>query len=107
MRKPFRFQFGPARNCLKRRGVIHRAPFWSISGVTRDTNGSPLAGVTVDLFLTSGDTFMATTVSDANGVYAFYTTLLGPYYCVANLSGSPNRAGVTEQTILQSLVSPG
>jgi hypothetical protein len=84
-----------------------RAPFWSISGVTRDTNSAALGAVTVDLFRSVDDLWLATTVSDASGNYAFYSTILGPYYCVAYLSGSPDRAGTTVQTLLESLVRPG
>ena len=74
-----------------------------ISGVTKDSNSAPLAGVTVSLFLTGTNTLMNQTVSDGSGNYSF--TLYsppGPFYVVAYLAGSPDVAGTTVNTLAAS-----
>jgi hypothetical protein len=74
---------------------------WVISGVTKDSTGAVLGSCTVDLFLTQGDTFIKTTVSDAStGAYSFQVSGNGnDYYCVAYKTGSPDVAGTTVATL--------
>ena len=71
---------------------------YSISGVTRDSGGTPLGGVVVDLFLTADDTKIAATVSDGAGNFSFGATA-GPYYLVAYKTGTPDVAGTSVNTL--------
>jgi hypothetical protein len=71
-----------------------------ISGVTMDSAGNPLAGVTVDLFQTGGDRITLTTISDAAGNYRFDNPGSGPFYIVAYKPGSPDVAGTTVNTLV-------
>ena len=74
---------------------------WVISGVTKDSGGAILGSCTVDLFLTQGDTWAKSTVSDATtGAYSFLVSGNGnDYYCVAYKAGSPDVAGTTVNTL--------
>ena len=74
---------------------------YKIQGVTKDSGGSPLEGVTVDLFRTSDDLKVDSVVSDAAGNYVLYTPFQSvPHYCVA--FKSPNLAGSTVQSLTGS-----
>lgn len=76
-----------------------------ISGVTRDSAGSPFGGCVVDLFLTAEDTLVASTVSDGSGAYSF--SLSGnsqTYFVRAYKAGSPDVAGTSLNTL--TAVSP-
>jgi hypothetical protein len=76
---------------------------WSISGVTKGGSGTPLGGCTVDVFLTATDQKLGTSVSDAVGNYSVNIGMAGmgqPCYCVAYLSGFPDVAGTTINTLL-------
>ena len=74
-------------------------PVYKILGVTKDSVGSPLGGVSVDLFRTSTDVKVDSTVSDASGNYLLYTPYPGEYhYCVAYLT--PNLTGATVNTLV-------
>lgn len=73
---------------------------FSLSGVTRDSAGTPLAGCVVDLFLNSEDTLVATTISDGSGNYSF--TLSGnsqTYFVRAYKVGAPDVAGTSVNTL--------
>ena len=74
---------------------------WVISGVTKDSSGTPLGSCTVDLFLTDGDVLYGTTTSDAStGAYRFLVSgNSSDFYCVAYKAGSPDVAGVTVNTL--------
>jgi hypothetical protein len=71
---------------------------YAITGVTRDSTGAPLGGVTVDLFTTADDVKVATTVSDGAGNFQFPATA-GPYYLVAYKPGAPDVAGTSTNTL--------
>lgn len=74
---------------------------FSISGVTRDSAGTPLANCSVDLFLTAEDTLVASTVSDGSGNFSF--TLAGNsqnYFLRAYKTGSPDVAGTSLNTLI-------
>lgn len=76
------------------------APFYQIGGITRDSNGAPLGGCTVELYRTDTDERLLTTVSDANGVYLFTNARPGiTHYVVAYKAGSPDVMGVTVNTL--------
>jgi hypothetical protein len=77
---------------------------WVISGITKDSAGTPLPSCVVQLFNTNNDSFIGEVVSDSVGAYAF--TLDGnvnPKYAVAYLVGSPDVAGTTVNTLLPIL----
>lgn len=69
-----------------------------VSGVTRDSSGAPLAGVTVDLFLSASDIKVDSVISDGAGAFTFGATA-GPYYIVAYLAGAPDVAGTSVNTL--------
>lgn len=66
---------------------------FGLSGVTRDGNGAALAGVTVDLFASGSNIWLARTVSDGSGNYAFTGVGFGTVFIIAYLAGSPEVAG--------------
>jgi hypothetical protein len=74
---------------------------FTITGVTKDSAGAALGSCVVDLFLTNGDIFVATTTSNGSGNYSFGATG-GPYYIVAYKKGSPDVAGTTVDTLAGS-----
>jgi hypothetical protein len=98
---------------LMRRGVLMQDSGivrYTIDGVTRNGAGAALAGCTVTLFdageLAVGwnpdamaDPVAATTVSDGAGQFHFEVRTPGNYQMQAYLSGSPDLAGVTVNTV--------
>jgi hypothetical protein len=73
---------------------------WGVSGVTKDSTGTPLAGCVVKLFLTATDRLVAQTVSDGGGYYAFSVGPAQLYYAVSYLVGSPDVAGTSVHTLV-------
>lgn len=80
-----------------------------VMGVTRDAAGNPLAGCNVYLIsFALGNVILANSTSDANGNYTLFTdkTLSqapdSTWMVVAYLPGSPDRAGVTVNTLTGS-----
>lgn len=74
---------------------------YTISGVTKDSAGAVLGGVTVDLFDTATDTIISTTVSDATtGGYKFFANNVTTNYAVAYKTGAPDVAGTTVNTLV-------
>lgn len=63
---------------------------WSLVGQALYPSGSPVVGATVDLYDFYAKTFVATTTTDANGVYAFTPPTNGAYFASGFLAGSPN-----------------
>jgi hypothetical protein len=47
------------------------APIYRIVGVTKDSGGTPVGNVSVDLYLTVTDLLIKSTISDPNGVFGF------------------------------------
>lgn len=91
--------FAIARN----RGGLGRTPVFAtkqsrdrfgLSGITKDSTGAVLAGCTVDCFSES-DVFLAQTVSDGIGAFAFTGLGVGTVYLRAYLAGVPDVAGTT------------
>lgn len=72
-------------------------PVFKIQGVTKDAGGSPLGGVTVELFRELDDTKQDGCISDAAGNYLLYTPFSDAHYIVA--FKSPNLAGSTVHTL--------
>lgn len=70
-----------------------------ISGLTQDTNGSPLGNSVVKLFLTATDTLVAQTVSDALGNYSFVVDKALRYYAVSYKAAGPDVYGTTLNTL--------
>lgn len=69
-----------------------------VSGITKDSGGTPLAGVTVDVFETATDIFRGRCVSNADGTYTVYVNSPDTgitFYARADLAGAPERAGTT------------
>ena len=78
-----------------------QVPVWRIQGVTKDAGGSPIGGISVDLFLTATDQKVDSCVSDANGNYQMWTPYQSQaHYCVAT-NGS-TLAGATVNTLVGS-----
>jgi hypothetical protein len=76
------------------------ATLYKIQGVTKDSGGNPLGGVTVELFRTLDDTKQNSVVSDDAGNYLLMTRYPDAHYIVA--FKSPNLAGSTVQTLVGS-----
>jgi hypothetical protein len=74
-----------------------------VTGVTKDSAGSPLGGVTVEVFESVSNVYRGGAVSDAtSGVYTVFVN--GPdtgltFYARADLAGAPERAGTTVEVM--------
>jgi hypothetical protein len=85
--------------------VIIRAPkfygAFTISGTTRDSAGSALAGCAISLFQRDAfNTPVAQTTSDGSGAFRFTVAQnSSTFYLVAYKAGSPDVAGVTVNTL--------
>lgn len=88
-----------------RYGATHRGPLRStplssvpqtISGVTRDASGTPLASCTVWLFNTRTKAFLGEVISDGSGAFTFGFS--GPCFAIA-YSSDGAVAGVTLNTL--------
>ena len=77
-------------------------PLVSLSGITRDSTGAVLGGVTVQVFETATDRFVTEVISDATtGAYVVPVGIgTGPYYAVAYIAGAPDRGGTTVNTLV-------
>lgn len=72
-----------------------------ISGITKDSSGTPIGSCTVKLFRTSDDLLQQTTISDpTTGVYSFGAVGSANMYVVAYKAGSPDVAGTTVNTLV-------
>jgi hypothetical protein len=87
------------------KGQAFRSPkgvqiVFSITGFALDAVGQPVSGATVKVFRTADDTLLATTTSDATGLYAFVLPQgVGGNYLVFYKAGSPDIYGTTLNTI--------
>lgn len=73
-----------------------------VAGITKDGTGTPLAGVTVDVYETLSDTFRGRAISDANGLYSVNVNSPDSgitFYARADLAGAPERAGTTVEVM--------
>ena len=73
---------------------------YNISGVTRDSVGSPLGLCTVEVFETVSGLLRGSTVSDANGNYSLDVTGGLTFFLVAYKPGSPDVSGTTVNTLV-------
>lgn len=75
-----------------------------IVGVTRDANDAPLGGCTVQLMRTRDNLVVDTDISDGSGNFALSTMSLPEelFQVMAYLSGSPDVAGMSVNTLLGS-----
>lgn len=71
------------------------------AGITYDSNGSPLPGVTVDVFRTNDESWVGRTVSGPDGrwVVGPISDPSGPFFAVAYLTGAPDVAGTTRNDL--------
>jgi len=103
-----RFRRGPGpRNRLGLVGPVQftRSPrsqyAFTISGVTRDSGGSPLGGCIVKLFETSAaDTKIGETMSDGAGAFVLSPPTNSGTYWIAAFDVDGNPAGVTVNTLV-------
>jgi hypothetical protein len=73
----------------------------AISGITRDAAGAVLPNCAVRLFRTRDDLEIDQTTSDASGYYEFRSAIpVEQYYAVAYLTGAPDVAGTTVNTLV-------
>lgn len=71
-----------------------------ISGVTRDSTGAALGGVTISLLRSDTEQLMQVLTSDGSGNFTTNPVGLGlKYQLDAYLSGSPDRAGTTKNDL--------
>jgi len=78
-------------------------PAFTITGITRDANGTPLGSSTVWLFRTSDKAFIAATTSDASGNYSFTVSdTTTQYFVRAYKDGTPNVFGTTDKNLVGS-----
>ena len=76
-----------------------------IVGITRDSNGNPLAACTVQVYRTDTQQIVDQETSDANGNYmvqvpvGFSQAQPMTWYVVAYKAGSPDVAGTTVNTL--------
>jgi hypothetical protein len=84
-------------------GVASGQANTAVVGVTRDgSTGSAVGAVTVEMFLTATNLLIAKTISDGSGNYRFDNPGSGPFFLVAYLAGSPDKAGTTVNTLIAS-----
>lgn len=105
--------FGSMEQAIPRNALVENVggttSNYGISGITRDAYGSPVGGVTVNLFKTSynavngipANTLVDSKVSDAVGAF----TVVSPYYpdahyIVTYKAGSPDIFGTTVNTLI-------
>lgn len=76
--------------------------YFTISGVTKDQNGTPIGSCVVDWFNTADDVKLDSMTSDANGLFEFRTAGQPPnaYYLVAYKTGTTDVAGTTVNTLV-------
>lgn len=78
----------------------------TLTGVTRDSAGAILGGVTVNAFDATNDALVAAGTSDAvTGAYSLTVTGTGPFYAVAHKAGSTFVAGTTRRDLTATEVA--
>jgi hypothetical protein len=76
-----------------------------VQGRCEDVSGNPIAGATVQGFVTSTDAFTGEVFSGVDGSYAVPTQNPGvAHYVVAYYPGSPDLAGTTVNTLIPANV---
>jgi hypothetical protein len=72
---------------------------YTLSGVSRDSSGNPLASCTVDLYRTGDNSWCGRTVSDGSGNFTFTGVGPGPFFVRATDAGG-TVAGSTLGTLV-------
>lgn len=96
-RRSFYARSGPAAGSLDRFPSFTPTRFtgsFTVSGIAKDSTGTPLAGAVVDLFSESR-VWLGQTTSDGTGAYAFTNVGVGSVFIRAYKEGSPEVAGTT------------
>lgn len=77
---------------------------FKITGVTRDSTGTPLGSCVIQGFLTATDVLVGEQTSDASGYFEFITNFPAPaqHYLVAYKAGSPDVTGASVNTLTAS-----
>ena len=78
-----------------------------IIGVSRDATGAALGNCTVNVFKTSNNELVGSTISDGSGNWTVYPNQAGPYYFVEYKSGSPDVFGTSPNTNTATQFTPG
>lgn len=74
-----------------------------IEGVTKDSSGTPIGGVTLSLFLSTGKIWLRDCLSAADGSFIAYSQYSGQnHFIVAYLAGSPDTGGTTTYALVPS-----
>lgn len=73
-----------------------------ITGITKDSTGTPLSSCVVDLYRTENESWIARTNSDGSGNYSFQILVGGPFFIVAYKAGGTDVAGTTVNTLTGS-----
>lgn len=73
---------------------------WALRGTTKDSGGSALGSCTLRLFRTADDSLAAQGLSDGSGNYVLGASPSVLHYLVAYLTGSPDVAGTTVNTLV-------
>jgi hypothetical protein len=71
----------------------------SIVGVTKDSAGAALGSCLVTLFRTADNSLVHQVISDVNGNYRIYASLVLQHYILAYKVGSPDVTGATVNTL--------
>lgn len=71
---------------------------FTISGITKDSGGTPIANCAVKLF-NSSDVKEQETVSDGSGNYSFVVDKTKAWYVLCYKSGAPDVTGATLNTL--------
>jgi len=71
-----------------------------LSGVSRDSTGSPLANCRVLIFRTDDNAFVMETTSDGSGNWSVLMNKGGPFFLVEYKTGAPDVAGTSVNTLI-------
>lgn len=71
-----------------------------VTGVTKDSTGTPIGACAVHLFRMVDDVEVDQSVSDGSGNYSLICAGSGTFYVVAYLAGAPDLAGTTVNTLV-------
>ncbi len=70
-----------------------------ISGITLNSSGVAVGGVTVKGYQQSNDEYIGSVVSASDGAYSLSTPYSTAHYVVAYLAGSPDTAGTSKNNL--------
>lgn len=78
---------------------IYEERNYTITGITKDSGGTPIGAVTVRLFNSATNALEQTTISDGSGNYSFIVDKNATWFVVAYLAGAPDTAGTTVRNL--------